>query len=33
LMENILRSIEGIRNSPQKMRGCIAQSELPFFLR
>jgi putative transposase len=33
LMENILGSIEAIRNSPQKLRGCIAQSELPFSLR
>ena len=33
LMENILGSIEAIRNSPQKLRGCIAQSELLFSLR
>jgi transposase len=33
LMEDILGSIEGIRNSPQKLRGCIAQSDLPFSLR
>jgi putative transposase len=33
LMEDILGSIEGIRNSPEKLRGCIAQSELPFSLR
>jgi transposase len=33
LMENVLFSIEGIRNSPQKLRGCIAQSELPSSLR
>ena len=33
LMEDILGSIEGIRNSPQKLRGCIAQSDLPLFLR
>jgi hypothetical protein len=33
LMENILGSIEGIRASPEKLRGCIAQSELPSFLR
>jgi hypothetical protein len=32
-MENVLFSIEGIRNSPQKLRGCIAQSELPSSLR
>jgi putative transposase len=33
LMEDILGSIEGIRNSPEKLRACIAQSELPFSLR
>jgi putative transposase len=33
LMEDILDSIEGIRNSPEKLHGCIAQSELPFSLR
>jgi transposase len=33
LMEDILGSIEAIRNSPAKLRGCIAQSELPFSLR
>jgi len=33
LMEDILGSIEDIRNSPEKLRGCIAQSELPFSLR
>jgi len=33
LMEDILDSIEGIRNSSEKLRGCIAQSELPFSLR
>lgn len=33
LMEDILGSIESIRNSPEKLRGCIAHSELPFFLR
>lgn len=33
LMEDILASIEGIRRSPEKLRGCIAQSELPFSLR
>ena len=31
LMEDILRSIDGIRSSPQKLRGCIPQSELPSF--
>jgi putative transposase len=33
LMEDILVSIEAIRNSPEKLSGCIAQSELPFSLR
>jgi putative transposase len=32
-MEDVLFSIEGIRNSAEKLRGCIAQSELPFSLR
>ena len=29
LMEDILGSIEGIRNCPEKLRGCIVQSESP----
>ena len=33
LMEDILRSINGIGSSPEKLRGCILQSELPLFLR
>jgi transposase len=33
LMEDILGTIEVIRVSPEKLRGCIAQSELPSFLR
>ena len=33
LMEDILGSIEAIRNSAEKLRGCVAQSELPFYLR
>ena len=33
LMEDILGSIEGIRNSAAKLHGCIAQSELAFSLR
>jgi transposase len=33
LMEDILDSIEGIRNCPEKLRACIAASELPFSLR
>ncbi len=31
-MEDILRSIERIKVSPNKLRGCIRQSELPSFL-
>jgi transposase len=33
LMEDILGSISGIRESQQKLRGCIAQSELTISLR
>ena len=33
LTEDILGSIDGIRNSQGKLRGCIAQSELPLSLR
>ena len=33
LMRDVIRSIERIRHSPAKLRGCIQQSELPFFLR
>jgi hypothetical protein len=33
LMEDIIRSINGIRRSPKKLRGCIVQSDLPIFLR
>ena len=33
LMEDILRSIERIKVSPKKLRGCILQSDLPSFLR
>jgi transposase len=33
LMKDILGSIDGIRNSQQKLRGCIVQSELTFSLR
>jgi transposase len=32
LMEALIRSIERIRRSPAKLRGCIKQSELPPFL-
>jgi hypothetical protein len=30
---DVIGSINGIRNSTQKLRGCIVQSELPSFLR
>jgi hypothetical protein len=30
---HLIRSIEKIRKSPAKLRGCILQSELPPFLR
>ncbi len=33
LTEEVIRSIESIRRSPAKLRGCILQSELPSFLR
>ena len=33
LMEDVIRSINGIRTSSEKLRGCIVQSELPSFLR
>ena len=33
LMKDIVGSIEGIRGSSGKLRGCIAQSGLPFSLR
>ncbi len=33
LMEDILGSIDGIRKSQKKLRGCIAQSELVISLR
>ena len=33
LMRDVIRSINGIRSSPKKLRGCILQSELPVFLR
>ena len=33
LMEDIIRSINRIRASRKKLRGCILQSELPSFLR
>jgi hypothetical protein len=33
LMEDILGSIEGIRNSLEKLRGCVVPSELSISLR
>ena len=33
LINEVIRSIEEIRKSPRKLRGCIQQSELPSFLR
>jgi len=33
LVEHVIRSINGIRVSTQKLRGCILQSGLPSFLR
>ena len=33
LTEDIIRSIDGIRTSPSKLRGCIMQSDLPRFLK
>jgi hypothetical protein len=33
LMEDIIRSINGIRRSPKKLCGCTVQSDLPIFLR
>ena len=33
LVQDLIRSIDRIRKSPTKLRGCILQSELPPFLR
>jgi transposase len=33
LVEDVIHSINRIRNSTYRLRGCIAQSELPSFLR
>lgn len=33
LTEDVMRSINGIRTSQAKLRGCILQSEMPLFLR
>jgi hypothetical protein len=32
LMDAVIGSINGIRRSPEKLRGCILQSDLPRFL-
>lgn len=32
LVDDVLRSIDGIRSSSEKLRGCILQSDLPAFL-
>jgi transposase len=32
LMEDVVRSINGIRTSREKLRGCVEQSDLPSFL-
>lgn len=32
LMESVISTIDGIRTSPAKLRGCILQSDLPLFL-
>jgi hypothetical protein len=32
LIEDIIRVIDDIRFCPEKLRGCILQSELPSFL-
>lgn len=32
LMESIIHTIDGIRKSPAKLRGCILQANLPLFL-
>jgi transposase len=33
LVDDVIRSINFVRSSPAKLRGCILQSELPSFLR
>jgi transposase len=33
LVEDVIHSINRVRNSTHKLRGCIVQSELPSFLR
>jgi len=32
LLNHVIRSINSVRNSPAKLRGCILESELPNFL-
>jgi hypothetical protein len=31
-MDSVIGSINAIRNSPEKLRGCILESDLPHFL-
>ncbi len=33
LIEEVIASLENIRSSPKRLRGCILQSQLPHFLR
>lgn len=33
LTEDVMRAMEMIKNSPEKLRACIEASELPYFLR
>ena len=33
LVQDVIHSINAVRDSPENLRGCIARSELPFFLR
>lgn len=33
LVEDVIDSINNVRSSGQKLRGCIVQSDLPSFLR
>ena len=32
LMDDVIRSINGIRSSPEQLRGCILHSDPPHFL-
>lgn len=33
LTEDVMRAVDAIKNSPEKLRACIEASELPSFLR